>query len=536
MTAEALHTTVKQQKQETGSKGLVSRLNLISRAVILIIFALGVLLRWTGLSTQSLWADEGYTTWFSQLSPAAQWHLMPWETQAPIYHVLLHYWTALWGMSVTSFRSLSALFSSLSLGVVYLIARKMWPSSSFAILGTGLCAVSFFQVWYAKEARSYALLLFFLLTSVYCMQRYLENSNWKHFLALIVAVSAGLYTHNMAVYYLPGLVLFGFIYPSELGPKARARNLGVAAASVIVCYIPWLPLLVKQARSVHGYFWAPKPTFSNLADTLSSFCGIDAWVLSRARNYIHVPRLLGVRSWLALIPIILTLCIVSTLRAKLTEDRRKSMALQVYTLFPVALVFLWSRISTSVYVNRNLIGACALIPLVICAPTAVYSGAKKKLFEIVACFMLCAAIVSLSLHQQSKDDWRGLTRYMLNLPERQRVIFVFQPYCQIIVHYYATAWAKAYPHEPEIRGLVTDFNVVPTGPGILPKLQTADLISILGNAFKSEQYKEIDIALQAERLPPNVQAIPGYLKGHCASVVNEQFGNLAVERCFILSK
>ncbi len=105
-----------------------TKLNLVFWILVTLVFVAGVVLRWTGLNRESLWADEGYTTWFSQFSPAAQWRLMPWETQAPIYHIWLHYWTAIWGTSVTSFRSLSAFFSTLSLGVVFLIARKMWSS------------------------------------------------------------------------------------------------------------------------------------------------------------------------------------------------------------------------------------------------------------------------------------------------------------------------------------------------------------------------------------------------------------------------
>lgn len=536
MTTEALHPAVKQENPEAGSKALVSRLNLIWRAAILSTFIVGVLLRWTGLSAQSLWADEGFTTWFSQFSPLTQWRLLRWDNSAPSYYVLLHYWIPLWGTSETAFRALSALFGSLSLAVFYLVARKMWPSRVFVFLGLALYSVSFFQIWYAKEARCYALFSFFLFTSVYCVQLYLEKPGTLRFICLALAVSASLYTHNMALYYLPGVVLFWFIYPSVLTFRDRLKKAAIAALSVALLYAPWVPVLIQQVRAVHGYFWAPKPTFADIASSLCTFCGIDPYALREVRYYVHPPHLFGLWFWIGLTLLVLALCIVSAWRVPLTSDCRKSLALQIYALLPVVLVFGWSRVSTSVYVDRNLIGVSAFLPLVICAPTALFAGKKKRFFEAVGCCVLCAALISLCLHQQSKDNWRGVTRYVLNLPERQRAVFVFQPFCQILVHYYATGWAKMYPHEPEIRGLVTDFNVAPTGPGILPKLQSADLNSMLDNAFKSEQYKEIDIALQAERLSPNVQAIPAYLKGHCASVVNEEFGNLAVERCFILSK
>ena len=513
-----------------------TKLNLVFWILVTLVFVAGVVLRWTGLNRESLWADEGYTTWFSQFSPAAQWRLMPWETQAPIYHIWLHYWTAIWGTSVTSFRSLSAFFSTLSLGVVFLIARKMWSSRVFAVLGTTFCSVSFFQIWYAQESRSYALLLFFLVSSVYLLQCYLEMPGTVRMIALVAAVAGGLYTHNMALYYLPGLLLFGIVYPSPMDFKDRMKRIAIISGSIILCYVPWLPLLIKQARSVHGYFWASRPTLNDLGYTLCAFCGVDLDVLKRLRYHIPIQRLYGLfgpKFWMILFLSALAICIVSAWTAALAADRRKSIALQAYAILPIVLVFLWSRISTSVYVNRNFIAASALLPLVICAPVAINRGKRKKRFEILAISVLLVAILSVTLHQERKDNWRGVTQYLLNLQEQNRVVFVFQPYCQIIVHYYATAWLKLYPHQPEIRGLVAQFDVPPTGPGILPRLQDADLISPLNDAVNSGRYREIDIALQMERLPQNVQAIPGYLKGHCASIEYAEFQNLAVERCIL---
>jgi uncharacterized membrane protein len=505
-------------------------------ALVCLSLLAGIWLRWSGLSDQSLWADEGYTTWFSQFSPPVQWHLMPWETQAPIYHIALHYWTDLWGKSEAAFRSLSALFSCLSLIVLYLIARKMWPSRAFLILSLTLCSVSFFQIWYAKEARSYALFAFFLLVSVYSLQLCLEKQNLPRLIGVVIAISAALYTHNMALYYVPGLVAFWFIYPSALSFSEKITKALVIGAIVALLYIPWLPLLIKQAISVHGYFWAPKPTVTDLFNSFLIFSGLDVFVLKMTRYHLlSVPGLFGFWFWVGLVVLILCFCMIGAWRANATEDRRKCIALQLYVLLPIFLVFAWSRISTSVYVNRNLIGACALLPLVICAPIAVQTGKTKKYFQIIACIVLLGAMLSLRFHRDSKGDWRGVTEYLLKIPDRQRVVFAFQPYCQILIHYYATGLFKSYPR-PELSGLVADLSVPPRGPGILPNLQTADPIAMLSNAINSGKYKEIDIALQMERVPPNVQAIPAYLKKNCASVENVEFDKIAVSRCQLQPK
>jgi len=500
--------------------------------ICLTLFA-AVLLRCSGLNAQSLWADEGYTTWFSQFSPAEQWHLLPWETQAPIYHIVLHYWTGLWGDSVTSFRALSACFSVLSLGVFFLIARKLWPNRTFVALGLMLYAFSYFQIWYAKEARSYASLSFLLLTSVYCMLLCLDKPGWLRYGGVILTLSATLYMHNMALYYLPGAVAMWFVYPSSMRSRERLKSFAIIGAGVVLLYIPWIPMLVKQAVSVHGYFWAPKPTATDLLSTICTFSGIDVYVLTGLRS--HLPgRLFGLRTWMLLTVLILVICMVGTWIGVRAEDRRKSIALQAYTLFPILLVFAWSQFSTSVYVDRNFIGACALFPMILCAPIAVQSGRKKTFYRIIASTLLLGAVTSLAFHQQRKDDWRGLTEYLLKIPERQRLVVVFQPYCQILVHYYSTGLFRSYP-QPEITGMIKQFNVAPRGPGILPDLRTADPIGTLSQALASRKYREIDVALQLERLPEKVQLIPDYFKEHCSAVENVQFNNLGVSRCILRS-
>jgi hypothetical protein len=509
-----------------------SRANLIFFAAVGLTFVIGISLRWTGLNKQSLWADEGYTTWFSQFSPEAQWRLMPWETQAPSYHIVLHYWTSVWGTSETAFRALSALFSTLSLIVLYLIARKMWPSRFFASLVLALSAISFFQIWYAKEARSYALLGFFLVASVYCLQLYLEKPTVPRSLGVIATICAGLYTHNMALFYVPGFVAFWFVYPSEMAFRRKVKNFAILGAAVALIYLPWLPMLAKQAISVHGYFWAPKPGIRDLCNSLCIFSGLDVNVLKILRYHVPIWRLFGFWFWVAIILSILALCIWSGWQGTSSADRRKCIALQLYALLPVVLVFAWSRVSTSVYVDRNFIGTCVLLPLVLCSPTAVHAGSRRSLFQMIGCVLLLGAVVSLCMQEATKDNWRGVANYLLKLPEHKRLVLVFQPYCQILVHYYATGLFKSYA-QPEIEGLMTQFNVPPRGPGILPDFRSADPLAVLTTAIRSGRYREIDVALQMERLTPKVDAIPEFLKANCTSVEKVEFSKIAVSRCLL---
>ncbi len=525
--------------QESSFAGAASRWGgwrqLVFAAAIVVTIAAALWLRWSGLNAQSLWADEGFTTWFSQFSPSVQWRLLASDNGAPLFYVVLHYWVLLWGNSEISFRALSALFSSLSLVVFYLIARRVWSDRSFVSLGLMLYSFSFFLIWYAKESRSYALFALLLLTAVYCMLTCLEEGGAARTCILIIALSLALYSHNMALFYIPGYIAFWFLYPSKMTPAMRLKKAAVIGLIASLLYAPWIPTLVKQARSVHGYFWAPKPNGVSLVSTLFTFSGLDIYVLQNLRQHLPISRFFGVRTWTLLLVVTLIACLAGTWWGVRSIDRRKSLALQLWALLPIAIVFGWSRISTPLYVDRNLIGVCALMPMIVVAPIAVQSGKRRRAFQALACLVLVGTVLSLSMHQQRKDDWRGVTEYLLKIPEQRRLVVVLQPFCQILVNYYSTGLFSSYA-QPEFEGLITDFHKPPIGPGLLPNLQTADPEAMLTQALDANRYLEIDIALQLERLPPQEQAIPEFLRKHCVSVENVTFSNLGVERCFLRKK
>ncbi len=522
------------EPKRTSSPSLL-RSQVIFCAAICLILVTAVLLRWRGLNSESMWADEGYTTWFSQFSPSTQWRLLAWDTQAPSYHILLHYWVSFWGSSVTSFRALSALCSTLSVFVFFLVARKVWPDRVFLLLGLMLFSFSYFQIWYAKEARSYALLDLLLLTTVYCILEYLAQPTQLRLIGVAIALASTLYTHNMAQFYLPGFMAFWFLYPSTMTFRMRLKKASLVGVIVLALYIPWLPVLVKQIVSVHAYFWAPKPRVSDLLYSLFTFCGLDASVLQDLRQHLPIERFSGFRTLTMMLLAVLFACVAGAWWKVGSIDRWKSVSLQVLALSPIALVFMYSRISRSVYVDRNLIGACALMPIVLCAPIAVQRANMRKSFEIISVIVLCGSVASLSMRQQGKDDWRGVTQYLLKIPEQRRLVVVFQPFCQILVNYYATGLSEPYA-KPEITGLIADLHQPPAGEGILPNLQTADPEAFLSAAMNTGKYKEIDVALQLERLPPRVQGISGFLSENCSSVQVVSFGNLGVSRCFTRQK
>jgi 4-amino-4-deoxy-L-arabinose transferase-like glycosyltransferase len=513
-----------------------------------------VWLRWSGLDSQSFWADEGYTAWISQFSPKEIWRIQQEaDISPPLYYILLHYWSVLLGNSELSLRALSALFATLSLPLFYLVAREILSHRMAVALAMMLYSVSFFQIWYAKEARYYALLGFLSLGGLYCVLRCLEKASAFRLLGFALFLSAGLYTHNMAWLYLPGLAVFWFVYPSEMTVRARIRIGLIVAALVLLSYLPWLPTLGVQLRGLQQFqqsqpFWVPKPRARDLLETLCVLSGFDTRTLQDVfRDHFHRTKLFGFWTWAPAFLVVSVLSVIGALYAVRPANRRKSAALLAYSILPILLAFLDSRLSTPIYINRVFMGACILLPLVFCAPIAFQIGDRQRLFRFLALVVLAGTATSAFgyLRRERREDWRGATEYLLKLPGRPRLAVIISDYGQMVVQYYMVGLFKSYPpieltglttRLDPLTGLTTNFD--PPEPGFeISKTQndrTTDPMAMLARAMGSGRYKEIDLALQPSAAL--VKDTTNYLTVHCASVEVVEFHWLEVRKCFVQSK
>jgi uncharacterized membrane protein len=135
--------------------------------------------RFAGLTHQSLWYDEGYTV---ALGSASSFHEF-WlrfgnfttsEHLQPLYYLLMFLWSRVAGVSDAALRAPSAVFSIGSgIAACFVVNALAGGRRKLVLLaGTALVASSF-SLYYAQEARPYALLQFlaFLLLAIFLRHR-----------------------------------------------------------------------------------------------------------------------------------------------------------------------------------------------------------------------------------------------------------------------------------------------------------------------------------------------------------------------------
>ena len=501
-------------------------------------------LRWRDLGSQSLWEDEGFTLWISRFSPQQIWHMLRWDATTPLHYVLIHFWSNCFGISEFSLRALSALFGTLSILPYFLLARKVLIDRVAVTFAMALYAVAFVPVWHARNARFYALLIFLSLASVYCLLLYLENRRLVPFCGVVLSLALSLYTHNMALFYLPGFALLWLIYPSERTLLARIKDGLLAASVVLLLYLPWLPTLAAQVQRIHRAWIVPTPGVGDFLDSLFILSGFDPRTLQtvfRDQLHIHISRLFGFWTWAPLLLLVVVACILGGLFAARIEDRRKTTALAVYALSPVLSTFALSRVSNAVYETRVFAGCCSVLPILLAAPIAFQVGNLRKAFLRVGLVVLVLAVISAAgyLRREQNADWRGTTKYLVQLPERDRLVVIVPDIGLPLVHYYAARLSKSEP-PIELTGLLTRFD--PADVDLEKRMMDvvfdphADHLALLAHDMALERYKEVDVVMSGGWFPSRVKPLLwDYLAAHCTATEVVEFHSLEVRRCSVRS-
>ena len=184
------------------------------RGWVMLIVLLAFALRVYRLGAQAIWWDESLSLYRAtrDLSTILAntiliQNVVTHDLQPPLYFILLHFFVGAGGISEFALRFLSVMANVATVPLLFVLARR-WLSPSIAILAAFLGALSPFYVWYAQEARPYALVLFLALLAIYALTRVFKGHEGRPvdlgWLAVYVcAAIASLYTNYYALFLIP---------------------------------------------------------------------------------------------------------------------------------------------------------------------------------------------------------------------------------------------------------------------------------------------------------------------------------------------
>lgn len=246
-----------------------------ARAAWLAAFAIAfvaVALRVHGIGRESLWLDEGFTWRLASLPPLEAIAASRGDVHPPLFVLLTGLLVRLFGECETTLRAVSAVASGVSVLLAWRIARRAFGETA-AWGAAALVALSAFQVRYAQEARSYALLGALALASADAFLCALETGRARAKAAWALATAALLYTHAHAVFVVLAEALALAPALRTAGGRRAVRGLLLPALAVALAFAPWAATLAEQAGRVSRSFWTARPVPFDLVRTAWEFAG-----------------------------------------------------------------------------------------------------------------------------------------------------------------------------------------------------------------------------------------------------------------------
>ncbi|HZC07742.1 MAG TPA: glycosyltransferase family 39 protein [Ktedonobacterales bacterium] len=426
-------------------------------AELLVVSVAAIIVRSLGMGRQSLWLDEAYSVYLSS-------HRLPQildftassDAHPPLYYLLLHIWMALFGPSALAVRELSLLASVAAALMTYFVGRVV-GSHRAALLAALMMALSSFQIWYAQEARMYALTTLATLVALYGLTRALRDTRARYWTIFVTGMLAALYLD-----YSAGYVLFGVIVWFVVAGRRRVDIIVPFVASmlaVLIGYLPWLPSFLQQIRGVAGLTaWIGGASGTGLMSVLTDF------FFNRSNLSEPSGTLIG---WLAT-----GVSLVAVAYALWAPRRHPGYPLlALWVACPLGLGLISEFYNHPITISRTMMVVLPelllLLALAVDTQLATYApGVSARIRLLMTGLLLSALLVGNIGAQISantttiKEDWHGAASLVASHQQPGDLILFNAYYAQMPFDYYYHQQAASAEHVVVERGYLTEESLL----------------------------------------------------------------------------
>ncbi len=212
----------------------------------------GAGLRFLGLGGRDFWFDESCTLIYVH-------YLLDWPFESSLlvestnlpYYIVLRGWVGIFGDSEASCRALSALAATLTIPVLGLLGKRA-GGSLVGVVCVGLVAFNPLHIYYAHEARAYAVWVLSLSVTLFLLYEATRRGRWGWWLAYGVSLLACLHLHYFTMYWVPATLVCIWLADDRPG---TARRWFVTTAAVGVGFLPYFSAAVLPAAVAGGSAW-----------------------------------------------------------------------------------------------------------------------------------------------------------------------------------------------------------------------------------------------------------------------------------------
>ena len=397
------------------------------------------LLRTLSLDAQSFWLDEVYALWFIDRPFGEALHMIINPTNnGPLYFLLLWGWRRLTGPSDFALRYLSTLCSLITLPLLGQLVRRWFPRR-VAATTLLLFTLSPFAIWYAQEAKMYALHTLLAVLSTYLLVSALERGRGWRWLGYGLTINLLGYSHFFGAFTIAAQGIAALLAPGRRG-KSRLTYL-ITMAAVALPYLP----VVRFALTI-------LPGFE---------------LLDPSKHYVPLPKIFqhlalefGFRltwpipqdHWLA---VGVWLLVGAGLLVAWRRGWRTGLWLTLLLLLPPLLFYPLSRL-VGVFTPKYFSG---IFPIFLLLLALTVEAARR--WRRPAAYLLLGGLVLLVGRAHLRDltepaiqrtDWRYVASYLEEHGSPEDAIVIYTDYMErVLGHYYeGPIPLYPYPYNPDV--------------------------------------------------------------------------------------
>lgn len=368
----------------------------------------------------SIRLDEAQSIWQVSHSIPEILDIVGRDVHVPLYHIILHFWQAIFDNSVISARYLSLLISIIAIPFFYILASKLY-TKKIALMSTIIFILSPFINWYANEARMYSLLLLLaVLNSIFFID-ILKQDNKKSWLGFIITAILGIYTHYFYWLFLTATALFYLVSYKQFNKNLFPKFI-ISAVIILLSIAPWIYYVISLGTAANTKPVLQSPTSVDFFNIFSQY------IFGFQTDFINSMIL---SSWPIIVIIIFT-----SLQRKLKYSVFTTFVI-FQILIPIGLAFILSYLRP-IFLSRYLIVSSLFLYLYIIYLINNYFSKQIKILYIgiIVIIGMSLLLQIFSHYTPVKENFEDISIYLTAKASARDVIVLSAPFIIYPFEYY----------------------------------------------------------------------------------------------------
>jgi len=249
---------------------------------LLLIIAIGAVLRFYKIDYQSLWIDEIYS--MLQASPEKSFTgiyktLRESDPHPPLYYFSLHVFLSVFGDTSLVARIFSALCGVAGIVAIFYLGKELL-NKKVGLIATIIVSVNYFHIYYSQEARMYSLMFLTTTVSFLYLSKFIKNSSKRNLILYSIFSALMIYTQFFSLFTLFAqylILLYFVIRPYNTTSKKFLIQSICAGLITFFIYIPAIPIFLKTSEMQS--IWIQLPEIDVYTKMFKEFFGFAEIVL-----------------------------------------------------------------------------------------------------------------------------------------------------------------------------------------------------------------------------------------------------------------